>query len=81
MTKNNSEPTEKTFSLKDIERRVIGNINERHNAELLDILSFIAIERLAYNVTERTQFRVDGEGNLYVSERPEEKKEDEVATA
>ena len=82
MSKNNSEPDEKMFGLKDIEMRVIGNINERNNAALLDFLSFVAIDRLAYNVTPQTAFRVDGEGNLYVSERPEEpKKEEEVATS
>ena len=83
MSKNNSEPDEKMFGLKDIEMRMIGNITERNNAALVDYLSFVAIDRLAYNVTPLTTFRVDGEGNLYVSERPKEPetKEEEVATA
>lgn len=82
MSKNNSKPNEKMFGLKDIEMRVIGNINERNNAALLDYLSFVAIDRLAYPVTPQTAFRVDGEGNLYVSERPvETPTEEEVATA
>lgn len=81
MTQNNSNPGEKTFTLKDIEIRLIGNINERHNAELADMLSFIAIERLAYDVTPNTQFRVDENRNLYISEREDAPKEEEVATA
>lgn len=68
---NNAQEDEKTFSLKQIEQRVIGNINERHNAELLDMLSFIAVERLAYNVTALTQFRIDETGNLYIKEMAE----------
>lgn len=71
MPKNNAQEDEKTFSLKQIEQRVIGNINERHNAEILDMLSFIAVERLAYNVTALTQFRIDETGNLYIKEMPE----------
>ena len=74
------EQDEKQFSLKDVELQMIANINERNNAELVDMLSFIAIERLAYKVTPQTQFRVDGEGKLYISER-EETKEEEVAVA
>lgn len=78
------QPEELQFSLKDIELRMIQNINQRNNQELVDFLSFIALERLAIEVTEYTQFRVDGEGNLYVSERPapeEPKTEEEVAVA
>lgn len=77
------QPEEKQFSLKDIELRMIQNINERTNAELVDFMSFVALERLAYQVTERTQFRVDDKGVLYISERPEEPKaaEEEVVVA
>jgi len=75
------EPNEKMFSMKAIETNVIANINQRHNAELVDFLSFVAIERLAYDVTVNTKFRVDGEGNLFISENEPEAEEDGVAVA
>jgi hypothetical protein len=75
MTKNNSNPGEKTFSLKHTEMNLIGNCNQRHNAELLDLFSYIAIERLNYNVTKQTQFRTDAEGNLYITEVEEPQEE------
>lgn len=72
---------EKQFSLKQIEENVLANINARHNAELVDFLTFVALERLAYSVTEQTQFRVE-DGHIYISERPvEETKEQEVELA
>lgn len=73
---------EKQFSLKQIEQNVLANINARHNAELLDFLTFVALERLAYPVTELTQFRVE-DSNVYISEREAEPttSDQEVATA
>jgi len=81
MSKDKSE--EKQYSLKAIEVNVINNINSRHNAELLDFLAFIALERLAIPVTENTRFRIDEDGKLYVSEVEPEKEEkaEEVAVA
>lgn len=75
------EPDEKQFSLKQIETNVLANINARHNAELLDFLTFVAIERLAYNVTESTRFRTDGEGHVFISEVAPEQPAEEVVTA
>jgi hypothetical protein len=80
MTKNSSEPQEKMFSLKEIEMRSLRNIQQRNNDSLLDFLSFVALERLAYDVTKNTRFRVGEDNDLYISEL-EEKKEEEVATA
>lgn len=77
---SNKKPEEKMFSLKNTELNLIGNVNRRRDQAMLDIFSYIAIERLNYNVTENTQFRTDEGGNLYISERPETK-EEEVATA
>lgn len=74
------EPTEKQYSLKQTEINLIGNANLRRDQALLDLLSYIAIERLNYPVTANTQFRTDEKGDLYISER-EETKEDEVVTA
>ena len=76
MTKKTEE---KKYSLKNTEKNLIGNSNQRHNAELLDIFSYIAIERLNYPVTERTQFRTDEDGNLFIVEL--EEVEEKVETA
>ena len=62
------KPEEKTYGLKDIELRVMANINSRRDAEMLDFLAFLSMERLALEVTENTQFRVE-DGKLFVSER------------
>lgn len=76
---------EKQFSLKAIELNMLGNINARHNAEVVDFLSFICIERLNYQPTEHTRFRTDENGNLYISEvvpeTPDEIETEEVAVA
>lgn len=74
-------PGEKQFSLKPIELNLIANKQSRAQAEMFDTFSFIAMERLAYNVTQRTQFRIDN-GILFISELPEDEGEDvSVATA
>lgn len=78
MTKN-SQKDEKQYSLKNTEKNLIGNSNQRHNAELLDIFSYIAIERLNYPVTKQTQFRTDADGNLFITEVEEAKEEVETA--
>lgn len=72
---------EKQYSLKGTELNMISNCNMRHNAELVDLFSYIALERLNYPVTENTEFRTDEKGDLYIKERPEEKKDDEVKVA
>lgn len=65
-------PTEKQFSLKAIELNLIANNQARSQQALFDICTFIASERLAITVSQRTQFRVE-DGNLFVSELPEVK--------
>lgn len=70
------QPEEKQFSLKKTELNLIGNANNRHNQALLDLFSYIAIERLAYDVTEQTQFRTDADGNLYITELAPEAEEE-----
>lgn len=74
------DTAEKVFNLKKTELNLIGNINIRHNQALLDLFSYIAIERLDYPVTEQTQFRTDAEGLLYITEVPVEETS-EVAVA
>jgi hypothetical protein len=65
--KTNPEPEEKTFSLKDIELQMVQNMHNRANQSLFDFFSFIALERLAYTVTEHTRFRVE-DGKMFISE-------------
>lgn len=81
MTKTKSEPTnEKTFSLKPIEIQMVQNMHDRANSALFDFFSFIALERLAYEVTKNTQFRVE-QGKLFITEVEPEDKAEEVAIA
>lgn len=68
MSKTKSEPTnEKTFSLKPIEVQMVQNMHDRSNSQLFDFFSFVAMERLAYEVTQNTQFRVES-GKLLITE-------------
>jgi hypothetical protein len=70
MSKKTEEPTtEKEFGLKNIEIKLVQSIQNGYFNNLSSILSFIALERLAYNVTEQTQFRVEGE-KLFIWEVP-----------
>lgn len=62
-------PETKKFSLKPIEINLLNGAVQQHQATMANILSFISIERLAYNVTERTQFNVEG-NVLTISELP-----------
>lgn len=68
MTQNNSNPGEKMFSLKEAELLTLTHIQQRNNDALLDFLSFISLERLAYPVSEHTRFRMGEDGELYISE-------------
>ncbi len=78
---SSKQPEEKQFSLKNTELNLIGNVNRRRDQALLDIFSYIALERLNYPVTENTEFRTDEKGDLYIKERPEETKKEEVEVA
>lgn len=75
------QPEEKQFSLKNTELNLIGNVNRRRDQALLDIFSYIALERLNYPVTENTEFRTDEKGDLFIKERPVEEDKTEVETA
>lgn len=61
------EPKEKQFDLKAIELNLIANGQARAQQALFDMCTFIASERLAINVTQYTQFRVE-DGKLFVTE-------------
>ena len=70
------EPAEKEYSLNPIELNLLGANQQRAQQGMFDICTFIATERLAYRVTNLTQFRVE-DGKLYIGEReltPEEQK-------
>jgi hypothetical protein len=49
----------KQYSLKGIESQLIGITVSQQQTLLSNILSFIAIERLAVNVTKNTQFQLN----------------------
>lgn len=68
----------KKFSLKKIENNMLAMMQQRHQQELGNFLSFIALERLAYEVTDKTKFSL--EDGVLTIEEVEDKKE-EVATA
>ncbi len=55
------EPEKKTYSLKPNETELIRGELNRHNQALASILSFIAVERLAYPVDQETAFTLDPE--------------------
>ena len=78
---SDKKPNEKQFSLKDIELRLVESIQQSYFSNLSNTLSFIALERLAYPVTEYTRFRIEG-NNLYIHEEtPSEPTNEEVAVA
>lgn len=70
----------KEYGLKDIEFRTLGGIQQLYLQQLSLFLSFIALERLAYQVTERTQFRTEGK-KLFVWEAEPPKEEQAEAPA
>lgn len=74
-----NEPEEKQFGLKPIEQRMLLVLQEQYFGVLSNFLSFIAVERLAYNVTENTKFRVEGD-KIYIHDAAPEQAP-EVATA
>lgn len=58
---------EKEYTLKPIEVNLLTAIQQSHQAQMSNVVSFIALERIAYKVTEQTQFRVEGD-KLYIHE-------------
>lgn len=75
------QPTKnaKEFGLKDIELRTLQGIQALYTQQLSLFLSFIALERLAYQVTEKTQFRTEG-NRLYIWGDEPEQPEASVST-
>ncbi len=81
MSTQDSKPEVKQFGLKQSEQRMLLAIEQQFMQNLSLFLSFIAIERLAYNVTENTQFRTEGD-KLFIHEQESQQPEaPSVATA
>jgi hypothetical protein len=80
---NNQPPKnakEKEFGLKDIELRTLQGIQALYVQQLSLFLSFIALERLAYQVTEKTQFRTEGNRLFVWEDEPEQPDAPSVST-
>ncbi len=74
-------PNEKQFGLKPSEARMLMALEQQFMQSLGLFLSFIAIERLAYNVTEKTQFRTEGDKLFIHEQEPQQPEAPSVATA
>lgn len=61
------KPTEKQYSLKPIELQMVNVLQSQYFTTLSNFLSFVALERLAYGVTQNTKFRIEGD-NIFISE-------------
>lgn len=70
------KPEEKQFSLKPVEIKLIEALQQSYFSNLANTLSFIALERLAYPVSQNTRYRVEG-NNIFIHEAI---KEEKVAT-
>lgn len=72
----------KKFSLKPIETQLLSVLNQQYASTLSNVLSFIAIERLAVNVTGNTHFVLNDDATeVTISETdPEPPAEGEVIT-
>lgn len=70
----------KEYGLKDIELRTLQGIQQLYIQQLSLFLSFISLERLAYHVTEKTQYRTEG-NRLFVWEEEPPKPQEEAAVA
>lgn len=81
--KSNDKLAGKTFSLKPIEQQMLKVLQDQYFAVLSNFLSFVALERLAYKVTEKTQFKLEGDSVVITEavEIPDVPEQEEVATA
>lgn len=64
----------KQFSLKPIELRLLQVEQELYNTKISNLCTFIATERLAYHVTENTQFSLEGDTLIVAEVEPQEDK-------
>ena len=69
----------KKFGLKPIELQMIKVLQDSYFNQLSNFLSFIALERLAYTVTQNTKYEIQ-DGNLIIEEvEPEAETKEEVS--
>ena len=67
------EPEKKQFSFKETEARILNSILQRNQASVIDFVSFLALERFAYQLTKNTQFEVAGDlKSIKIWEAPEQ---------
>lgn len=60
----------KQFSLKPIELQMCNVLQSQYFTTLSNFLSFLALERLAYPVTEHTKFKIEGDTIFITEEEP-----------
>jgi hypothetical protein len=72
-------PEVKTFNLKPIEAQLFLTMQQQYQASVSNLLALLAIERFAYNVSEKTRFRLsDGYRSVEIyDEEAEEAAADE----
>lgn len=75
-----SDSQPKQYGLKESEQHMLAALQQQYNASMSLFLSFVAIERMAYNVTENTSFHVDG-ATLTITEHVPEADAPSVAVA
>lgn len=67
------DPERKSFSLKPNESELIRGEFQRHQAALASLLSFIAVERLAWPVDQQTAFTLEDDiKTLLIWQKPVE---------
>jgi uncharacterized protein (DUF1778 family) len=72
----------KQFDLKDIEVQMIRMFANQYQVQLSNFLSFIALERLAQTVTDKTQFKLSEDlKTLIIQDQEEEVEPTETAKA
>ena len=62
----------KRYSLKEIESSMLKVMIQQHQALLSNFISFVAMERLAYPVTEKTNFQLASDLSAIEISEPEE---------
>lgn len=75
-----SDLPEKQFSLKDIDIRMVAALNQQAQDAMLNFLTYVAVEKMGYNATENSSYRVE-DGKLYISELPPKESPNPVETA
>lgn len=70
------KPEVKKYGLKEIETSMLKVMIQQHQSLLSNFISFIAIERLAIKVTDKTQFNLASDLSAIEVSESEEESED-----